>query len=178
MAMDSETQKLVAAAEAAIGKYRYTEAGRCFEAAAALEPEPSGKAQLFERAAGAFDETRSVEDAGRCYQAAAALLEGEPRAECLMTCWRMLILEIAGCLYDCGYEWRGDTSDEHASDGAFYRKQVERYREQAEAVLCDALATEGVSRSKVLEQARAACREREKDGWGAAICWSIVEKAT
>jgi hypothetical protein len=173
----SKTQtELVAEAEGHLAERRFGEAAKCFEEAAALARYKAGIAQLLTRAAGAHAEYGAIRDAGRCYLHASRLLEAKEKAECLMAYWRALILAIAGTRYDCGFEWKGEPG--HHEDHVAYEQEVREDAEEAERVLAEAVRIEGVDRDAVIEQARAVCRERQKDGWGAAECQAIVENAT
>jgi len=175
--MSKTTTELVAEAEEWIAQRRFGEAAKCFEAAAAAARYKERIAELLKRAALAYAEGQRTSDAGRCFCQAARLLEGKDKAECLMAYWRALILAIAGTLYDCCFEWKGEA--DHHEDHVAYQREVREYAEEAERVLAEALQVEGVDRDAAIEQARAECRRREKDGkWGASECWAIVAKAT
>ena len=107
---------------------RLQEAARCFEEAADREDDRQRRAELLQRAAGAYGDGRHMADAGRCCRQACELLEHEEKAQCLMAYWRSLILEIAGCQYECSYEWRGATDGSHDDDHDFYQGLIKRYR--------------------------------------------------
>jgi len=174
--MSETPTELVARAEDYMGQRRFGEAAKCFEAAAAAARYKARIAELLKRAAGAYAEFGSTRDAGRCYLKASEFLEKNDRAECLMAYWRALILAIAGSLYDCGFEWKGEP--DHHEDHVSYQQDVREYQEEAERVLGEVLRIEGVDRDAVIEEAREECRRRKKDGWGASECWQIVENVT
>ena len=176
--MDDEVQKLVETAEEHLGAHRVTDAAKAFEEAAGRASGAGPTAQLLRRAADAHAQTRSTAEAGRCYRQAAQFLDGDDRAECLMAHWRNLILEIAGCLYDCSFEWRGATDGSHDDDHDYYQGAVAKLRSEAEQVLEEALQVKGANRRRIAREARKECRRRQKDGWGAGICRDIVARAT
>ena len=176
--MNDQSRKLAETAEEHLRERRSDEACRCLEEAAGAEEDRGTKAQLWQRAAEVYAEDRSTENAGRCYRKASLLLEGQEKADCLLAWWRHLILAIAGCQWDCSFEWRGETDGSHDADHEYYQGAIARYREEAERVLREALSIEGIRTSGIIKEAKRECRRREKDGWGAKICWSIVAEVT
>lgn len=76
-------------------------------------------------------------------------------------------MAIAGCEWECCFEWRGDAED-HEADHDINQSLIAEYRKAAEEVLTEALNIEGVNPRKVIREAERVCREREKDGWGAS----------
>lgn len=176
--MNDETAKLVEMAEEHLRERRSYDACTCFEEAAGTEQDNGRKAHLWQRAGDAYANVRSTENARRCYQQAAQLLDGQEKADCLLTLWRHLILEIAGCQWDCSFEWRGETDGSHDADHEYYQGAIAQYQKEAERVLHQALSIEGVRTRRIIKGAKRECKRREKDGWGAKICWSIVAEAT
>jgi len=174
--MSETPSELVARAEEWLRQRRFGEAARCFEAAEAAARSKAGRAELLRRGADAYVEERSTSEAGRCFLKASGLLEGKDKADCLMAYWRALVLAIAGDLYDCGFEWKGEP--DHHDDHVAYQQSVQKREEEAVRVLSEALRIEGIDRDAIIAEARAECRRREKDGWGAAHCWAIVARAT
>ena len=176
--MKDATKDLVSKAEEFLKRHRFTDAAACFEKAAESEDDKAKAAPLLKRAGEAYAQTRSLEDAGRCYSQAGELMDNEGKAECLMAYWQSLVLEIAGCQYDCGYEWRGDTTGDHDADHHFYQDQIKQYQQEAQRVLVEALRIAGVNKREIIRAANKECRKRKKDGWGAGICSNIVAHAT
>ena len=176
--MNDETRKLVEMAEEHLRERRSDDACKCFEQAAGTEEDNGRKAQWCQRAAEVHGKVRSTENAGRCYRQAALLLDGQEKADCLLAWWRHLILEIAGCQWDCCFEWRGETDGSHDDDHEYYQGAIARYQKEAERLLHEALNIEGISTGRIIKEAKKECRRREKDGWGAKICWSTIAEAT
>jgi hypothetical protein len=175
--MSDKPADIVARAENHLGKRQFAEAAKCFEEAAAAETEGTRRAGLLQRAGAAFLEDRSIKDAGRCYWQLSTLLEKQDKADTLMVYWRAIILAIAGSLYDCNFEWKGEP--DHHEDHRSYQRDVQEYQEEAERVLAEILRIQNVDRNAVMEEARAECRRRQKDGgWGAAECREIITRAT
>ena len=176
--MNDETRKLVEMAEEHLRERRWDDACKCFEEVAGTEEDNATRAQLWQRAGEVYAKVRSTSDANRCYQQAAQLLDGQEKADCLMAYWRHLILAIAGCQWDCCFEWRGETDGSHDADHEYYQEAIAGYRKEAERVLEQALSIEGISTRRIIREARRECKRRQKDGWGAKICWSIVAEVT
>ena len=176
--MNDETRKLVETAEDHLRERRSYDACRCFEEAAGTEQDNGRKAQLWQRAGDAHANVRSTENARRCYQQAAQFLDGQQKADCLLAWWRHLLLVIAGCQWDCSFEWRGETDGSHDDDHEYYQAAIARYREEAVRILRQALSIEGINARRIIKEARRECKRREKDGWGAQIGWSIVAEVT
>ena len=173
--MEDHPEDLVQHAEELLRERKLGEGARCLEEAAGLRGDGRNKAGLFRKAAHVYGEVRATEDAGRCYRNAARLLESEERAACLLEYWKLLILEIAGCLYDCGFEWRGDVSGGHDADHRYYQETIEKHKREAEDVLAEALKVDGVNREALLREAKEECKERAEDGWGASQCQDIIK---
>ena len=176
--MEDESKSVEETAQEHLRLRRFTDAAKCFEKAAETQQDKKKAAQLLKKAAEAYAETRSTEDAGRCFRGAAGLLEKREKAACLMAYWKHLVLEIAGCQYDCGFEWRGATDGSHDSDHEYYQGKIREYEKEAVQVLSEALGIKGVKRSDIIGEAQDECRKRDKDGWGAAACRSIISDAT
>ena len=179
--MKDDAQNLEETAEEHLRERRFTEAAECFEKAAAAQKDNRATAQLLKRAAEVHAQMRSIgaiEDAERCYRQAGQLLDKTGKAECLMAYWRVLILEIAGCAYDCSYEWRGEMDDTHDADHDFYQGEIRQYRKEALEVLTEVLNIEGISRRKIIREAKKEHRRRKKDGWGASICENMIDSIT
>ncbi len=170
----SETPNgIIERAELCLKQRQFNMAGKCFEQAAAAETDRARKAALLQRAGSAFLEDRCLKDAGRCYWQLSTLLEKQDKAQCMMVYWRALILEIAGSLYDCGFEWKGEPG--HHEDHLAYQRDVQEYQQEAERVLAEVLHIKGIDRRTILEEAWAECDKREKDGgWGASACREII----
>lgn len=172
--MADEAQHLVRTAEEHLHRGQLPDAARCLEEAAATAGSKAEAARLLANAAETYARARSTEDAGRCYRQAGQLLGGDDKAECLMAYWRSLILAIAGCEYDCGYEWRGDTSGAHDADHDHYQGRIGQHEEEAARVLAEVLHIEGIDRRRIIKRAQKECRERGRDGWGAGVCARII----
>jgi hypothetical protein len=173
--MSAPSADLVARAESCLKQGQFNRAGKWFEEAAAAEKKPAPKAALLQRAGSAFLEDRSLKDAGRCYWQLNTLLGNRDRAQNLMLYWHALILEIAGCRYECGFEWKGEP--DHHEDHLSYQRDIEQHQQEAIRVLTTVLHIEGVDRKAILEEATADCRRRQQDGWGAAECEEIIGQA-
>ena len=177
--MKDETERLIAEAEEHINKREFTDAAKCYEKAAEGTDDKKEAVQFLKKAAQAYDKMRYTEDAVRCYLQAAEFLEKTEKAECLVACFKVYVLAIAGCAYDCGFEWRGATDGSHDDDHDFYQEQIKKYRKGAEKLLSEAIAVEGADKEKIIQQARNECKTREKEsGWGASACWNILANAT
>ena len=176
--MNDEASNLVKSAEEHLQERRFSDAAKCFEQAAGAEGDRTEAAQLWRKAAEAYEETRSMENAGRCYRGAAELMDNEEKTECLMTYWRLLIMEIAGCQWECCFEWRGDMDGEHDDDHEYNQNQIMEYREEAERVLREVLNIDGINRRKIIREAKKEHRRRKKDGWGAGVCATVIANAT
>jgi hypothetical protein len=174
--MEKRTKSLDEQAEAFLREKKFGDAGKCYELAAEQVDNKKQKADLLKKAAGVYNEVRMTDDAVRCLTHASGFLEKTEKAECLMDCFKVLILAIAGYEYDCGFEWRGATDGSHSDDHESYQKSMQDYQENAEKIVRDALSVEGVDRAEILEQARGELRKRKDDGgWGASRCAVIIE---
>ena len=169
----------LARAEEYMNKREFTEAGRCYEMAASAADDKREAVACLKKAAEAYDKKRKTEDAVRCYTEASQFLEKMEKAECLMACFGVYILEIAGCQYECSYEWRGEMNDNHDDDHDYYQGEIRKYQKEAEKILRQALSIEGVNRKKIIKQAKNEWKKRKKDGgWGSPQCLTIIENVT
>jgi len=177
--MKDKTKILITRAEEYMNERKFNEAGECYEMAAAAAEDKSETVEFLKKAAEAYDKTRKTEDAVRCYTEASQFLEKMEKAECLMACFGVYILEIAGCQYECGYEWRGATDGSHDDDHDYYQGEIKKYQKEAEKILRQALSIEGVNTKKIIKQARNEWKKRKKDGgWGSPQCLKIIENVT
>ena len=167
-----EIKRLIQEAEIFLKQKKFSDAGRCFEKAAAITDDKREMVVLLKKAAEAFREPRSISDEIRCHLNASRLLEGNEKAESLLACWRANIQGIVDYEYDCSFEWRGETNGSHDS----YLKDLDRYQKEAEKVLKQALTVKKVKKKKIIKQASNECRRREQEGgWGASRCWKTIE---
>ena len=177
--MQNDANDPVAQAEAYLAKRQFSDAARCFEIAAAAADGKKETAVHLRKAARAYAEMRETEDAARCWLEAARCLEGVEKAECFMDCFRAYILEIAGCEYDCGYEWRGATDGSHSDDHAYYQETIRKYQKEAQKVIGMALSVKGADKYIVMDQARDELQKRKSKGnWGADRCAEIISNVT
>lgn len=160
-------------AEEYMNKKKFTDAGRCYEMAAAAVDDKKKTVTFLKKAAQAYDKRRDSDNTARCYREASQFLGGKKKAECLLDCWRVYISEIAGYEWECCFEWKGD--DSHDDDHELYQYLIEQGQHKAENVLREALSIEGVNKRKIIKQAEKECKRRKKkDGWGASKCWIII----
>ncbi len=175
--MKESAEDLIALATEREEDRRFAEAACAFERAAAMAGDRETSAGLLRMAAGAHQKMRNTEDAVRCCTEAADLLEGAEKAECLMECFGLCITAIAGCEYDCGFEWRGAMDDSHSEDHDLYQEQIARYQEEAESLLRRALDIQGARKRAVLRLAKKEYERRKREGgWGAARCLEIISR--
>ena len=138
--MNDETNSLITRAEEHMNKREFTDAGRCYETAAAAADNEREVVAFLEKAAQAYDKKGDTEDAVRCYLEASQFLEKTEKAECLLACWRAYVSEIAGYEWECCFEWRGD--DSHDDDHDLYQTLINECQNKAENVLREALSIE------------------------------------
>ena len=102
-------------------------------------------------------------------------MDGNQKAQYLLSRWKEIIKTIVGFEYDCSFEWRGETDGSHDS----YQEDLNRYQKKAEDVLKQVLSIKGVDKNRIIEKASNECRKREKEGgWGASRCWNIIRNVT
>ena len=128
----------------------------------------------------AHRQDRDYAAAVRCYREAARLSDAGAARACLMDCWRTYVWAIAGCEYDCGFEWRGATDGSHDDDHDYYQGAIAEYRGQAVELLADLLAHAGWwERHAILREAQRECgRLKKGGGWGVSRCHDIIRAAS
>lgn len=169
--------RLITEADEHIKKREFTDAGKCYELAAAAIDDNRKVVAFLKMAAQAYDKSREIDAAARCYLEASQFLEKTKKAECLLDCWRVYVLAIAGYAWDCCFEWRGD--DSHDDDHDLNQMLIKERSTEAEKVLREALSVRGVNRKKIIRLAIRECKRRKKQGgWGEGACWGIVTAVT
>jgi hypothetical protein len=115
------------------------------------------------------------EDAESCFKHAMELMDGNQKAQYLLSRWNEIIKTIVEFEYDCSFEWRGETNGSHDS----YLEDIRQLQKEGEDILKQALSVNGIDRNYIIEKAREECRKWEKaGGWGSRRCWDIINNAT
>ncbi len=174
----NEWHRLVVQAEECLSKRKFTDAGKLYEQAA----EEAGKVQqsapeLWLQAARAYEGSRATEAAVKCYVEASQFFTGTEKAQCLLNCWNLYIVSIAGYQWDCCFEWHGD--DHHDDDHDLNKQLIQETSQKAENLLRQALTVEGADEEKIIRLAMEECHKRKKQGrWGESACWNMITAVT
>ena len=176
--MSNSISDKLAEAESHLAHGRFRDAGQYFEHAAEQHENDILRVELLTRAGQAYKSAHSGTDALRCYTRASEDAAPAAKTALLLEIWSLHINEIAGCLYNCGFEWRGDMSGAHDSERAYYQQSIEEHRAQAEQALSDALSSGTMSRAKVIKFAKRTCEDCAQHGWGADICRESLLKVS
>ena len=172
--MNEIVQRLIKEAEKAFQNTKYAEAGRYYEKAAETTHQEAQSAKLLQKAAEAYRGCGMKEDAERCFKQAVELMDGNQKAEYLLSRWKEIIKTIVAFEYDCGFEWRGETNGSHDS----YLEDIRQLQKEGKDILKQALRVNGIDRNDIIEEARAECRKwEEAGGWGSRSCWEIINSA-
>jgi tetratricopeptide (TPR) repeat protein len=173
--MSEHVQRLIKEAEKAFQNTEYVEAGRYYEKAAETTHHEAQSAKLLKKAAEAYREGWMKEDAERCFKQAIELMDGNQKAQYLLSRWKEIIKTIVEFEYDCSFEWRGETNGSHDS----YLEDIRQLEKEGKDILKQALSVNGIDRNYIIEKAREECRKwEEAGGWGASRCWNIISNAT
>jgi hypothetical protein len=105
--------------------------GKYYEEATEAAEKNREKSRLFQKAGKAYRESDLDDKAEKCYRRASRLLTGNEKANCLMECWTMYMETIGRYLYECNYEWRGETDGSHDS----YLQDIKGLLSKAEKTL-------------------------------------------